>query len=518
MSLDPNSIEIITSDKITVETTEWVYKSIYALSSKVLTIDRSSANAAYKKAKGFYDTAEALANSQIQKLKTIKPTNEKPVTIVSALEYVDKKPHVESNKKLNNTDDLNKWIDNVDTVYSQQLREMDDNVKTYETHSVSSDNAASAFSKLLADDNFVKIQNLEKQIEYRKFYFPGKEVKLKKVTDGDTAPLGEYWDPRYIQEYISIAKQNGFAQWFVKPKVNENSIEPCNVMTVWEKAKNGVDWPNRKIKADEADTKELINMFVGMNYMKKFGALEDVIKIGSADDGTPLINITETMLNQVYYNIDPSLRTPELTKIVQFTGQTEKQFEKNDVGYYAMVDSMAFDCAQLLPELVAREREYKAFKDKLWEILKENPALQLCTNNVNVTGNNINITQTMECVQTITNKEDDKEDNGNGGENDGRSDENGENEENDGNSASPDDSLVAPTPPEQQQSNETQESKLKTWHIVAIVVSVGVLVVVGVFIFFFIRSNNQPDEIIDEIDDETYEQQQQGGHKFVVLI
>ena len=517
MSLDLNSIEIITKDKITIETTDWVYKSIYALSSKVLTIDRSSANNAYKKAKDFYDTAEALAASQIQKLKTIKPTNEKPVTIVSALEYANKKPYVESNKKLNNTDDLNKWVDDVDAVYNQQLNEMNDNVKTYETHSVSSDNAASAFSKLLADDNFVKIQNLEKQIEYRKFYFPGKEAKLKKVTDGDMAPLGEYWDPRYIQEYVSIAKQNGFAQWFVKPKVNENSIEPCNVMTVWEIAKNGVDWRNRLIKSGEAETKELINMFVGMKYMKKFGAFEDVVKIGSADDGEPLINITESILNQVYNNIDPSLRTPELTKIVQFTGQTEQQFEKNDVGYYAMVDSMAFDCAQLLAELVAREKEYKAFKDKLWEILKENPALQLCTNNVNVTGNNINITQTMECVQTITNKEDDEEsDDGNGGKdgNDENVDGNGSDAPND--NGAPDDSIVEPTPPTAQQKEE-EKSKLKTWHIVAIVVSIVVLVVVGVFIFFFIRSNNQQDEIIDEQGDDISDHLV-AGHKFVMLI
>ena len=562
--MDPNSIELITKDKITIDTTEWVYKSVYKLSSQVLHIDRNEGtNKAYAKAKDYYDTALGLVEKQMEVIKAVKPKKESPIKVKNALSYSDwnnnntppYKTSIIQSYKIESTDELMEWYDKAVKIYEYQLKEMETNVKTYEQSSVSSDAAASAFSKLLADDNFVEIQKLEKQIEYRKFYFPGNEAKLKKVIDGDMAPLGEYWDPRYIQEYISIAQQNGFAQWFIMPKVGAVSIQPCNVMTVWNYAKDGIDWRNGVIKDDSSNKNDLINMFVGMKYMDKFGAFIDVINIGSGD--MPTINITESLLNRIYNRIPHQTRNTEMSKIVQYTGQTDQQFIRNDYGYYAQVDSMAFNCENLLAQLNAREREYKEFKNKLWEILKENPVLQLCTNNVNVTGNNINITQTMECVQSVSNagtddgesgnyddnssnsnnsNDDDNSSNSNNSSDDNNSS-NSNNSSNDNNSSNSNNENNSSNNNENNSSNSNEnnssnsnnentnsddkpkeESKLKTWHIIVISISAVIVIVAIVFIIKFALSNRSSNYNIQYDEPQYINYEQQGGNKFVMLV
>lgn len=382
----------------TKDTTQQTYDKIIDLSKNVLSVDEMSSNVneQYRLANELLEQANDVYEQQMRVLDSLIV----PVEINNAMKLGDdgKTRMNEKVMKIENGKDLNDWINDVDKLYATRLEEMEANVKQYEETKINSNDAASAFSRLLADDNFNKIRELEKQLEYRKFYFPGGEAQLKVVKNGDMAPLGNSWDPRYIPEYINIAKQNGFHYWFIKPKVNENYYEPCSVEQVWSECSNKIDWMNRKyIENGNNRFQEIVAMFVGMKYAGKFGVLASYIKSVGENE----IKINQLMLEDVYDNLGKNQTGPMMKKLVSLVGQDD--FVTKDVGKYIANDDMAFDAAGILDELMKRNEEYNKFKENLWNILKENPVLNLCTNNAIMTGNNITVTQMMECSQTINN-------------------------------------------------------------------------------------------------------------------
>ena len=391
----------------TKDTTQQTYDKIIELSKKVLTVDEKTSESGeqYRLANELLEQANDVYEQQMEVLDDLNA----PVEINDAMMMGDDGKTRKNEKllKINDSKALDDWIDDVDKLYTERLEEMEANVKHYEETKINSNDAASAFNKLLADDNFNKIRELEKQLEYRKFYFPGGEAQLKVVKNGDMAPLGNSWDPRYIQEYVDIARQNSFHYWFIKPKVNENYYEPCSIEQVWNECSNKIDWMNRKYVKDGNDRfKEIVSMFVGMKYAGKFGVLASYVK--SVGEGE--IKINQLMLEEIYDNFGKDQTGPMMKKLISLVGQDD--FIKKDIGKYIATDDMAFDAAGILDELMKRNEEYKKFKEKLWDILKENPVLNLCTNNAIMTGNNITVTQMMECSQTINNGSgnDEKED------------------------------------------------------------------------------------------------------------
>lgn len=410
-----DSSAVITKKDISFNTTNNVYMTILDINRKVVELGNSnkSGKVVESEAQKLYNKAVEIKEAQITKLKTASkfPLIVKDVMIVNWKDNtlsVGYSRKVEDSHTFEDTQTYNQWVKDCEKLYNKQLEEVKNNVSTYHQTNIKREDAASALSTLLADDNFNKIRELEKNLEYRKFYFPGGVPKLKILPEGkETGPIGDSWDPRYLQDYIDQAQNSGFHRWFLRPMVGRNFVEVCSVGKVYDDCKGKIDWITKRYNIEQYGDEyklDLASMFVGMKYMGKFQVFVDYVKT-IIEEG---INITVKTCEDVYKSFGPSITNPLRQVIVNWIGQND--FVKSDIGYYAQVDQLAFDAAQIITELKARNEEYEKFKEKLWNILKENPILQLCTNNAQITGVNIKLTQTMSCSQQIIEKGDDNDD------------------------------------------------------------------------------------------------------------
>lgn len=317
----------------------------------------------------------------------------------------------EKDKVMSDEGDPNR--SNINLQFNQVLNEMEKDVSSISAKNDTNINASMALSQLMNDKTFQEIQEIEKQILYRKFYFPGGIPKLRVVGQGinkktddfeyDQSLEGsdpfDHWDPRYLKDYIVVAKQNGFHRNFIYYDGKE--FKTMNFSQASEVLKKCINWSTGKIDTDGAcDKYEIAGIIGGLIYFDK---------VSSFVGETGLAGGKTSMFNRVYtYNGD--LIIPTIEKIANgLIQQSEKNFKNNNFGWMANDNKYAFDSAQFLSKWIELENEYNEYKEKVWKILEETNALQLCTNNVNVTGNNITIQQEMSCMQTIAGAETEKE-------------------------------------------------------------------------------------------------------------
>lgn len=317
----------------------------------------------------------------------------------------------EKDKVMSDEGDPNR--SNINLQFNQVLNEMEKDVSSISAKNDTNINASMALSQLMNDKTFQEIQEIEKQILYRKFYFPGGIPKLRVVGQGinkktddfeyDQSLEGsdpfDHWDPRYLKDYIAVAKQNGFHRNFIYYDGKE--FKTMNFSQASEALKKCINWSTSKIDTDGAcDKYEIAGIIGGLIYFDK---------VSSFVEETGLAGGKTSLFNRVYtYNGD--LIIPTIEKIANgLIQQSEKNFKNNNFGWMANDNKYAFDSAQFLSKWIELENEYKNYKEKVWKILEGTNALQLCTNNVNVTGNNITIQQEMSCMQTIAGAETGKE-------------------------------------------------------------------------------------------------------------
>lgn len=504
---------VITKKDVSLNTTNNVYMTINQLNTDMVALGGKgdkSGKTLYNAAEKLYKQASEIVSAQLDKLKSAED-GKFPLTVKNAIkiDWTANKATVgysrsfDELRTFDKKDDFTKWRESdCEKIYTKQLEQMKNNLDVYAQEDIKRADAASAFSKLLADDTFNKIRELEKDLEYRKFYFPGGVAKLKQVPPGQVGPLGDKWDPRYLVDYIEQARANGFHNWFLKPKLDEHGnvtyIEPCNVMKVWNRCKTAIDWRNKRYisNGNSKDFKEVVSMFVGMAYMGKFEALSNYIDAVSEGD----LTIYDITLKDIYDTFGRDVVSPMREKLVAIVGQTN--FVEDDFGYYAQIDKLAFDAQAIVDELKVNNAKYEKFKKQLWDILSKNPVLQLCTNNAQITGNNIKITQTMECKQSIIG---DEQNNGDGED----EEEEDEEEETTETPAATPTTTTAPTTQtkakkESKKNNDEpptpdpDESKMKTSTIIIIIV-VAILVVGGglVGLWFFMQKKEQVEEVMN---------------------
>ena len=301
----------------------------------------------------------------------------------------------------------------IKTQLDQIIIEMEKDVSSISAKNDTNINASIVLSQLMNDQTFQEIQEIEKQILYRKFYFPGGIPKLRVVGQGinkktddfeyDQSLEGsdpfDHWDPRYLKDYIAVAKQNGFHRNFIY--YNGKEFKTMHFSQASEALKKCINWSTSKIDTDGAcDKYEIAGIIGGLIYFDK---------VSSFVDETGLAGGKTSLFNRVYtYNGD--LIIPIIEKIANgLIQQSEKNFKNNNFGWMTNDNKYAFDSAQFLKRWIELENEYNEYKEKVWKILEGTNALQLCTNNVNVTGNNITIQQEMLCMQTIAGKETEKD-------------------------------------------------------------------------------------------------------------
>lgn len=403
-----NEPRVIDPKDVTIDSTNIVYETLYYYDNKIANVkqEADSFNGQADKAKQYNDQAHAVykAIDNITSQYNI-PSDATSITIhdTFTITWEDKAtpPYHRITQDTytitgKDNDELQKnykaWTDDIFKVYDYQMKEIDNNTDKYNQTSNDADSAALALQKLLDDDTLQKIQNLEKQVEYRKFYFPGGTAQLK-VADNDLAPLGENWDPRYLSDYIQAAKSKGFHRWLIIPTGKTFSgMRPVSFDEIANVFKSTIDWNTNNFIEDAGTDRETIcSMFAGLIYFNKVDAYV-------ADRQVPP---NKTRFKHVSEKVDSDVQKA-IYSLASLIGQTADDFVKNDVGYYATNDDMAFDAADDLAKLSKYQQQYEEFKKKLWDVLKNAGVLQLCTNENNVTGNNITITQAMQCSQTIS--------------------------------------------------------------------------------------------------------------------
>ena len=289
------------------------------------------------------------------------------------------------------------------------ITEMEKEVSTISSKNDTNINASMALSELMNDTTFQEIQEIEKQILYRKFYFPGGTPKLRVVGQGTNSKTDDFeydqslegsdpfdhWDPRYLKEYITIAKQNGFHRNFIY--YNGSDFNTINYSQAMEVLKKCVNWSTGKIDVEGGcDKYEVAGIIGGLMYFDKASSFVEETGIAGG---------SSSMFNRAYI-INGDLVQPTIEKLANgLIQQSEKKFKEDNFGWMANNNKYAFDSAQYLTRWMELESKYNEYKEKVWKILEGTNALQLCTNNVNVTGNNITIQQEMSCMQTIADAE-----------------------------------------------------------------------------------------------------------------
>ena len=132
-----------------------------------------------------------------------------------------------------------------------------------------------------------------------------------------------------------------------------------------------------------------------MVYFDKVDAFLDETRLGGGNKRK-----FNDVINSVSADIDTGTK-----KLVAYIKQSKNDFIDKNYGWMAYSNDFAFDAAELLPEWLELQKKYDEYKERMWNILSGINALQVCTNNVNVTGNNITVNQAMSCVQTIQNSD-----------------------------------------------------------------------------------------------------------------
>lgn len=378
------------------------------------------------------------------------------------------------------------------------LNEMEKSVSTIMAKEGTENDASFALSQLMNDSTFKEIQEIEKQILYRKFYFPGGIPKLRVVGNGVNKKTDEFeydgteegsdkdpfdhWDPRYLKEYVMEAKQNSFHKNFIY--YNGIDYKTMNFYQAANVLKKCVNWSTGKIEEDGAcDKYEVTGILGGLKYFDK---------INSFLESNPEVAGGKMSLFNKVYVINGDLINLSVEKLESFIQQSEKEFKENNFGWMANSNKFAFDSAQYLERWMNLEKKYEEYKDRVWKILEGTNMLQLCTNNVNVTGNNISIQQEMSCIQKVM------KDNDGGGGGDGSGGGDGENEtikkydekknetikkkeeEKNGKKDENMSGNKSPLPP-------TNEEEKKKEYLIYVIVGVLVLIILGISLYLIFK-------------------------------
>lgn len=270
------------------------------------------------------------------------------------------------------------------------------------------DNAAAGIAGLkelamLDNGALARLEEIEKFIFYRQFYFPGGVPVLRISGEGQSKPgFYEYdqikgeryvlddWDPRYIEEYITQAKQNGFHRHFLYfDGLEINTISFDNAYTKLYFALE--DDHFKKEYADEA-----YGIIGGMLYMDKLKYF--------FDEYSEKFGMTAKEFEQIAKIYGKTITDRCQTQLQRLTGQSPKDFVNKNYGWYSQDMKFAFDVKQYAKEWEEKQAEYNEYKNKIWQLLQKTQNLNLCTNRTSgINIGNVNIQQSMNCAMQIEN-------------------------------------------------------------------------------------------------------------------
>lgn len=293
----------------------------------------------------------------------------------------------------------------------------DANEKLAELNDGEKESVVSALSSLeplmmLNKDVLDKLEKIDKELVYRRFYFPGGTPKL--YMKGDQADTNEIhyvqdntdggFDPRFIKDYIAEAKQNGFHRHVIvynpsSSKYEAKSFDQLkNLLQTYYINDKTVDYirNSRGITTFEKQVKQesMAALFASLIYFDKYELFMNEFKREFKPD----------QMEKVMAYYDDFIQN-ELYRLSDVIGQSAEDFVKNDYGWMGP-ESLAFDASIFVEDYAKYKAEYDKLKDQIWQWLSQITSLNLCANRVSGIYQasdeaQINLTQMSNCYQSV---------------------------------------------------------------------------------------------------------------------
>lgn len=291
------------------------------------------------------------------------------------------------------------------------------NEKLAELNDGEKESVVSALSSLeplmmLNKDVLDKLEQIDKELVYRRFYFPGGTPKL--YMKGDQADTNEIhyvqdntdggFDPRFIKDYIAEAKQNGFHRHVIvynpsSSKYEAKSFDQLkNLLQTYYINDKTVDYirNSRGVTTFEKQVKQesMAALFASLIYFDKYELFMNEFKREFKPD----------QMEKVMTYYDDFIQN-ELYRLSDVIGQSAEDFVKNDYGWMGP-ESLAFDASIFVEDYAKYKAEYDKLKDQIWQWLSQITSLNLCANRVSGIYQasdeaQINLTQMSNCYQSV---------------------------------------------------------------------------------------------------------------------
>lgn len=291
------------------------------------------------------------------------------------------------------------------------------NEKLAELNEGEKESVVSALSSLeplmiLNKDVLDKLEQIDKELVYRRFYFPGGTPKLyMKGNQADTDEIHYVqdntdggFDPRFIKDYIAEAKQNGFHRHVIvynpsSSKYEAKSFDQLkNLLQTYYINDKTVDYirNSRGITTFEKQLKQesMAALFASLIYFDKYELFMNEFKREFKPDQMEKV--------MAYYD---EFIQDELYRLGDTIGQSAEDFVENDYGWMGP-ESLAFDASIFIEDYTKYKAEYDKLKDQIWQWLSQITSLNLCANRVSGIYQasdeaQINLTQMSNCYQSV---------------------------------------------------------------------------------------------------------------------
>lgn len=267
-------------------------------------------------------------------------------------------------------------------------------------------NTVASFDELaLASKGFMeKLDEIERNLNYKRFYFPGAKIRLYVEGNGEDDENVHYvssnqssnWDPRYLVEYINKAKNDGYERHVIYYNPFNDFWESKDYGEIEQIIKEYFDPIDEQLKNASS-----LTVVEETNYSNAISsAVASLEYFDKIDDFIQYSDIKYIPKLQSKYKSRISYYKNLIKK--DLTNKTADEFKLLDYGYFAP-KSLAFDAEDELAEYNKYEKDYEEYKEKLWEILKNVSNLQLCASNISgiqqASGSsNITINQYVSCI------------------------------------------------------------------------------------------------------------------------
>jgi hypothetical protein len=242
-----------------------------------------------------------------------------------------------------------------------------------------------------------KLEKLEREINYRCYFFPGGQPRLFVEGEGEDTETIKYdnlpggldifatFNPRYYTHYIQQAKQYSFHKHFLYyDGVDVKQINFSNAGNILRNA------------SPETDAKIYYGILAGLRYMDKVDSF--------VQDQYQYVGMSVGEINKIFKmcssGADNIIRNCEY-QIQNVVKQDRYEFVESDEGWLASDWKYSF-AEDLLDDWAEVQEEYEKYKEKLWAAMQNIDNLNLCSNyNSGITHGNVTIQQMNQCIQAI---------------------------------------------------------------------------------------------------------------------